>query len=172
MVAVISTKQYNITYGMLLGTSIVTIGILMYYMEYLYAPPAIFLPIRLILPILIISFGIWKYKNDIETPLSWNDALKVGIGIALIAGIIEASWEIILSQYLVPDHMDKMLALQKEGLHQQQNLSEEQIKNSIELSKKLSGPLFTIPLSLIKSLFFGFIISAVAGAIMQNKQKR
>ncbi|MDO4230111.1 MAG: DUF4199 domain-containing protein, partial [Capnocytophaga sp.] len=70
-----------------------------------------------------------------------------------------------------PNFIEKTLEFQRtEMIKSNPNFTENQIEMALEMARKMSSPAFAIPLSIIGSLFFGFIVSLIAGAVMQKKE--
>ena len=117
----------------------------------------------------MIVYAIKAFKKANGGFLTLGEALKVGIGTALIGGLIGVIWTLLLTNVLEPDYMQQVMEVQKEKMLDQ-GLSEEQIEASAEMMEKFSSPLISVAASLIGNLFFGFIISLIGGLIMQKKQ--
>ena len=52
------------------------------------------------------------------------------------------------------------------------NMTDDQLENAIEMSKKFSGFGMISAIIMIMSLFFGFVISMIAGLIMKKTQEK
>ncbi len=165
-----SSKKTIINYGVLLGIATVLMGVLMYLTNSLYEVNWFFVAIGFVLPIAILVLGIKAYKKNNNGFLKLSDAIKIGIGIALISGLIGVVWEQVLTTVLEPDFISTTIEKQKE-IYDNSGVSEAQIEAGIQMTKKLSQPAFAIPLSLIKSIFVGFIISLIAGLVMKKEQE-
>jgi putative effector of murein hydrolase len=50
-------------------------------------------------------------------------------------------------------------------------MSDEQLENAMEMSKKFSGIGMISAIIVIMSLFFGFIVSLIAGLVMKKTQE-
>ena len=51
------------------------------------------------------------------------------------------------------------------------NMTEEQIESSKSMMEKFSSPAITSAIGIIAAAFFGFIISAIAGAVMKKTEE-
>ena len=71
---------------------------------------------------------------------------------------------------LEPEFISKTLETQR-IVQENSGISEAQINAGMQMAEKLMKPAFMIPLSLIKSIFVGFIISLIAGLIMKKEQE-
>ncbi len=167
----ISSKKIITNYGVLLGIATVVLGVIMYVTNVYLDPHWIFSVIGFAILIGVIVYGIKAYKTQNNGYLTLTDGLKIGIGIALIGGIISAIWTLVLTTAIEPEYTQQFLEVQKEKMIEKYpDFSQEQVDQSIEMMEKFSSPYISIAFSIIGSLFFGFIISLFAGLIMQKKQ--
>ena len=166
-----SSKKIIINYGLLLGIISVVLGVVMYITNSHIDPHWIFSVVGTIILIGIITYGIKAFKASNNGYLTLMQALKVGVGIALIGGIMGAIWSFTLTNVIEPDYTQQVLEVQREKIMEQYpDFSEEQIDQSMTIAEKFSSPFVSLALSIIASLFFGFIISLIAGLVMQKKQ--
>lgn len=168
----IPAKKFIINFGVLLGIVSVVLGVIMYVTNAYTDPHWIYSVVSGILLVGIITYGIMSFKKANQGFLSLIDALKVGIGIAVIGGIIGAVWTLLLTNVIQPDFMEQVMEVQKEKLGEKYpDFSQEQLDQSIAMMEKFSNPMITVAFSLIGNLFFGFIISLIGGLIMKNEQE-
>lgn len=70
-----------------------------------------------------------------------------------------------------PDIVNQMNEVQREQMIERfPDMPEEQLNQSLEMTKKFTTPYMLSAFALIWSLFIGFIISLFAGLAMQKKQ--
>ncbi len=165
-----SSKKIIINYGVILGIVSVLLGVVMYVTNVYTDPHWIFSVIGFLILIGVITYGIKAYKTSNNGFLELTDALKVGIGIALIGGIIGAIWTLLLTSVIEPEYTQQVMEVQREKLLENPDMTEAMVDQSIEMMEKFSSPYISIAFSIIGSLFFGFIISLFAGLIMKKKQ--
>ena len=163
-------KSFVLNYGFLLGILTVIMGVVMYVTDAYLNPSIIYSVIGFLLLVVVISMGIKAYKTANNNFLSVGEALKVGIGISVIGGIIGAIWMFLLINYIEPEFMAQMADTQREAVTEMNpNMTEEQLDSVMEMNAKFSSPWIMIAISLVGNLFFGLIISLVAGLVMKNK---
>lgn len=165
------TKKIIINYGILLGIVSVVLGAVLYVTNSYTDPHWIFSVIGFLILIVVIALGLKAYKNTNRGYLTLVDALKIGIGIALIGGVIGSIWTLTLTTVIEPDYTQQVLEAQREKLLENPNMTEEIAEQSIAMMEKFSSPYISIAFSIIGSLFFGFIISLISGLIMQKKEE-
>lgn len=167
-----SAKQVMLNYGLILGFAGILINVAVFAMGKTYDPHWSVMVIGILVTIAVIVMGIKKVKESNNGFLSLGDALKTGLGIALIAGVISVIYTFIFTNYIEPEYFERMAEVQQQKmLEQYPNMSDEQIENAMEMTKKMSGIGMTAAVSLIGSLFIGFIISLIAGLIMKKSEE-
>ena len=109
--------------------------------------------IDLILRVVLITLGIIFFRKSNGNYLTLYEAVKIGIGIALIAGIIIFVGKVISTNFLLPE----------------ENILENNRAASTE--KTLwDSVYFTAALELFINLIIALVISLLAGAIMQKNK--
>ncbi len=165
-----TAKKFVLNYGLLLGIVSVIFGVIMYVTNVYLDPGVIYSAIGFLVLIVIITLGIKAFKTENDGYLSLGEALKVGIGVAVIGGIITAVWSFVLMNYIEPEYMNQIMEVQREKMIEMQpNMTESQLEAASEMTSKMSSPLMIMAFSLIGNLFFGLVISLIAGLIMKNK---
>ncbi|WGH75860.1 DUF4199 domain-containing protein [Tenacibaculum tangerinum] len=120
--------------------------------------------------IALIILGIKKFKADNNGFLTFGQALKVGVGIAVISAVISTIYTLLFTNVIEPDFQAQMMEIQQQAWIDA-GMTDEQIEASEEMAKKFSSPVITVPLAIVVSAFFGFIISAIGGAIMKKTEE-
>lgn len=165
------TKKFILNYGLLFGLASVVLGVVMYVTNAHVQPHWGFAVLTYALFIFFVVWGIRAFKTENEGFLSLGQAIKIGIGIALIAALITSVWSLLLSEVLQPDYMDQMMEVQREAmLEQNPNMTEEQLAMAEEWGSKFQAPWIMIPVSIIGNVFIGLIISLIAGLVMRQKR--
>lgn len=163
-------KKPILNYGILLGIVSIVLGVIMYVTNSHLEPSVIFAIIGFVILAVIISLAIKAFKKDNGGYLSVGEALKVGVGTALVGGLISAVWMLILINFIEPDYMAQVMEVQQEKMVEMNpNMTDAQIKTAMEMSAKFSSPWIITAFAILQSLFFGFIIALVAGLIMKKE---
>ena len=166
----VTAKKFVLNYGLLLGIVSVVFGVIMYVTNEHLDPGIIYTIIGFLILITIITLAIKAFKTENGGFLSLGEALKVGIGAAVIGGIIAAVWSFVLMNYIEPDYMNQLMEVQIEKMIEMQpDMTESQLDTSAEMASKFNSPIMVMAFSLIGNLFFGLIISLIVGLIMKNK---
>lgn len=164
------SKGIIINYGVLLGILSVVLGVIMYVTNAYLNPSFYFSIVSFLIMVVVIVLGIRTYKIANQSYLSLTEALKLGLGIALVGGIIGAIWQLLLMTVIEPDYMMQMADMQREVMLERfPNMTDAQIDDAMAMNEKFSSPWIMMAIAIIGSLFFGFLISLVTGLIMKNK---
>ncbi|HLW14085.1 MAG TPA: DUF4199 domain-containing protein [Flavobacteriaceae bacterium] len=164
-------QKLALNYGLLLGLFSVLLSVVVYSMGSFIEKP-----LWSTIAITFIGFGvtyyaILQYRTQLGGFLTLGQAMKLGVAIALIAGIIASLSNYIFMTYIEPDTVEKMIELGRQQLEESPNaLSDEQIEMSMEMSRKFMQPWLMAAMGILSSVFMGVIYSLVAGLILQKKK--
>lgn len=163
------TGQFALNYGLLVGGVSVIFGIMLYTMDMQYERGIAVQGTQIAILAAGILLGIYQFKKANADFLKISDALKIGAGAALIAGIVGLIYFFVLSNFIQPDYMDQMYEIGKqEALQNNPKLTEEQIDQGIEMQKKFAW--VSYPIILIFNILIGLLVGLVGGLIFK-KQK-
>ncbi len=123
----------------------------------------------IVVAILIYYFGIKEYKLSNANVLSIGKAIKVGLAIAVIGGIISAIYSYVHYEFIYPEFIEmQMETAQEQMIEQNPNMTQEQIDQAMNISSMFMSPGFFSIMSIVGSLFFGLIISLIIGLVMRS----
>lgn len=165
-----NSKGIILNYGLYLGLAGVFIHLIFYATGNLISLGWVSGIIGFIAMIALIILGIKKFKADNGGFLTFGQALKVGVGIAVVSAVISTIYTLIFTNVIDPTIQDQALALQKQAWIDA-GLNDDQIEASEAMAQKMQSPMITVPLAIVVSAFFGFIISAIGGAIMKKTEE-
>lgn len=164
-----SLKKIALNFGVLLALLSIALQVISFVLDAHIDRPWWLTVLQLAISIGVLVYGIKAYKTENAGFLTIGQALKTGVAISLVAGIITVIFNYIFINYIDPDFIQKTLDFSRETMiNDYPNLSEEQIDSSLEISKKLMSPTIMSGIAILSTLFFGFIISLVAGLIMKK----
>ncbi|MEX2349356.1 MAG: DUF4199 domain-containing protein [Flavobacteriaceae bacterium] len=164
-----SLKQIATTYGMLLALLSILVLVVMYVgnIEKSWTISIISFG----LTVLIFVYALKAYKHGNGYYLTLGEALKVGMATAAIGGVVAAIYAYIHYTFIYPEYIDTILdQARMEMSEQSQGMTEEQMEQAIGFTESFTTPFMMATFSLIGTLFFGFIISLVAGLIMKRER--
>lgn len=166
----VNSKSIILNYGLYLGLIGVFIHLIFYATGNLVELGWLSGIIGFIAMIVLLILGIKKFKTENYGFLTFGQALKVGVGVAVISAVITTIYTLIFTNIIEPGFQEQVMELQKQAWIDA-GLNEDQIESSEAMAKKFNSPMITAPLAIVVSAFFGFIISAIGGAIMKKTEE-
>lgn len=164
------TGKFALTYGLLLGAISVIFTFMLYTMDMHYQNewPVIVISIAISLTILII--GMLQFKKANNGFMSFGQALKVGVGISLIGGVIAIIFMLILGNFIDPEMLEKSLDFQKAKLMETTAFTPDQIDSQLEMQRKFTTPTMQILFGLLTSIVSGFIYSLIPALVLKKQE--
>jgi hypothetical protein len=164
-----STRNIALNYGLILGFTTVLISVATYIIDMPLKTGWISGLLGVIVMIALIVLGIKKYKDGNDGYISLVEALKVGIAVALVGGIIGSLYQLVFLSYIDPNYISRVQELQLEQtLEQNPEMSNEQIQMMKDMGSKFSSPWISFAGALIGNLLFGFVFSLIGGLILKK----
>ncbi|MBT8376532.1 MAG: DUF4199 domain-containing protein [Bacteroidia bacterium] len=164
-----SIKSIAYTYGLYLALVSVA-GLIIMYVLSLQKSWTISI-ISIVLSILILVYGIKAYKHANGGLLSVGKAIKVGLAIAVVGGLLSAIYSYVHYSFIYPEFIEMTKeAAYEQMMTQNPNLTDEQANQAMEMQGMFMNPGFFSLMSILSSLFFGLIISLIAGLIMRKDE--
>ncbi len=117
--------------------------------------------------IIFIVLGIKKFKKENDGFLSFGQALKIGVGMAVVSAVITILYTFLFTNVIDPTFQERAMEAQTQAWLDN-GMTEEQVEQSLEVAKKFQTPLITSAMSILFAAFFGFIFSAITGAILKK----
>ena len=166
-----SVKKIALNYGLLLGLASIALSVLTYVMGVHLERPWWASVLGIAIMVLFIVFGLKTFKKDNGGFLSLGEALKVGLAISLIAGILVVIYNYLFMTVIEPDMVNQMLEMTREQmLEQNPDMPDDQMEMALGMTEKFMSPPIMAAIGIIFSLFLGFIISLIAGLVMKQNR--
>lgn len=164
-----SIKKIALNYGILLALLSIVTQVISYVLDVHIDRPLWLTILQIAISVGVVVMGLKAYKTANEGYLTLIQALKIGVAISLIAGIIAVLFNYIFMNYIDPDYIQKAMDFsQEQMIEQNPNMSQDQIDMAMNMSAKFMTPAVMAAFAMISSLFFGFLISLVTGLIMKR----
>ncbi|MFT4669144.1 MAG: hypothetical protein ACI840_002331 [Ulvibacter sp.] len=166
-----SVKKIALPYGLLLSLTTIVISVIVYALGMTYDQPWWQSLLNFVAMIGFIVYGIKAYKHDNESYLSLGEALKTGLAIALVAGLIGAVFSYLFVTVIEPDFAVNMLeATRVKMINNNPEMTQEAMDMALGVTEKMMSPSILVAFSIVGSLFIGFIISLITGLVMKNNR--
>jgi len=164
-----STGQIALTYGALLGFLSIALAVVLYVTNQLLDQNWITGLVGFLIMLGVIVYGQQVFKKANGGFMELKDALKVGLGIALVGSILGAIYNYIFLTVIEPDFINLIIEKQREAMIESQpNMTEAQMNQALELAGKFARPWVQSSIQIIGGIFFGFIISLISGLILKK----
>lgn len=166
----INSKKIIINYGLILGIVSVLLGVISYVMGNLYQPHWSMQVLGFLILIAVIVYGINEFKKTNGGFLKLSQALKIGVGIAVVSAVISILYFIIQVNFIEPNYFENYIDFQREAAFQANpSVTQEQVDAGLEFSKPFMNTGFFVVIQFAMALFFGLIISLIAGLVMKKQ---
>lgn len=163
----VNSKKIILNYGAYLGIASVLISLVVYAMGMAVDRPWQQGIVSFLIMVVILVLGINQFKKENGGFVSWGQAVKVGVGISVISALISIVYNQVFINFIEPDFMTQLYEFEKQKWVDQ-GLLEEQIESATKIFEMMSGPVISSAVGIIAGALFGFIISAIAGAVMKK----
>lgn len=161
------TGKTAMNFGLLTGAIGIVFALMLFSMDMHYERGFAVQGVQLAILAAGVIFGISQFKKANGGFLKLGEALKVGAGVALIAGILGILWFFIFSNFIEPDFMDNMYELGKQqAMADNPQITEEQMDQGIEMQKKFAW--VSYPIILVINIIVGLIVGLIGGLIMKK----
>ncbi|UCE69650.1 MAG: DUF4199 domain-containing protein [Flavobacteriaceae bacterium] len=160
------TGKFSLNYGLILGGLGVIFGLMLFMSDAHTSQSPVNSIISIVMSLGVIFWGILNFRKANEGFLSIGEALKLGAGIALVAGIVSVLYVMILSNVLDPDFPSKVMDARLADVAG--DFTPEQLQQQKEMGLKFWW--FGYPVILIVNIIIGLIIGLVGGLIFKKVQ--
>ena len=161
-------KSTILQFGTMLGIISVAFGLMIYFLDMHYTQETGIGIVSILISIGVIALAQYNFRKENEGYLSLGEALKIGLGVALVSGL---TYQYLLVNFIDPDTISKMMEVTKNKLMDDNpEMSEEQLEQIIGMQEKFTTPGMMVAFGLIGSLFIGFIISLITGLILKRNR--
>lgn len=166
-----SVKKIALNFGLLLALATIGLSVVVYALGMHLDQPWWQSVLNIIFTLTAIVYGLKAYKSEGDGFLTISEALKTGVAITLVAAIIGSAYTYLFVTVIETDFISQYLEkIQENMIADQPQMTEEQLKMSMDITKKMMTPAIMTAMGLIVSLFFGFIISLLAGLVLKQNR--
>lgn len=164
-----NSKKIILSYGTLLGVISITMSIVLYLSNNHLEQNQSYGIISILFILLAIILGIRKFAKT--SALSFGEGLKVGMGIAVLGAVFVTVYNYIFTNYIEPDFINQLAAVQKAAMEKSGELDAQQIAARIEKLKEGANSMIGPAIGIVFQAFLGFVFSAITTVIIGKNQK-
>ncbi|PKA83923.1 uncharacterized protein DUF4199 [Ulvibacter sp. MAR_2010_11] len=166
-----SVKKIALNYGLMMALGTIVVSVIVYVMGMHMEQPWWQSVLNFAIMTAAIVYGLKTFKKEGDGFLSLGDALKTGLAISLVAGLIGSIFTYLFVTVIEPDFVTQMLDVTREKMIENNpQMTNDQVEMAMGMTEKFMSPWIMTAMGLIASLFFGFIISLIAGLIMKQNR--
>jgi hypothetical protein len=166
----VSSKSFMVNNGVILGVISVLVSLVLYATGNHLPPHWSASLVSLIVTIACIVLATKQFKAANGGFLTWGQGVKIGVGVAIVGGLIVVVYQYLFANFIEPNYMAQILEIQNQT-YLEGGMTEEQIEAANAMTASFSSPGIMAGVGIITSAFFGFIISAITGAIMKKSEE-
>lgn len=160
-----------LNYGIIQGLLMVVFAVILYALDMQFQAGILSFVISLAISIAILVLAYKQFKSVNEGFMSLGEAIKIGMGIALIAALISVIYQFVYQQFIDPDYIERLIEYQQQQMVENNpEMTQEQVQMANDMTRKFSGVWTTSAIILIAGLFFGLIYSLIVGAVMKKER--
>ena len=165
----INTKKYILEYGIWTGIASITFAIMLFFLEAHYENSTSTQLINGLIQFSGITIACLAFKKANSNKITWLETRKIGTGISLIIAIIAIIYTLLLTNFIEPDFMNKVLELSYYDTMEQypEALANMDLNQFIETS--MPWTYLTYPFILFFSVLLGFVYSVILGLFIKSK---
>jgi len=164
------TGKYALNYGLLLGAVSVVFAFMLYTADMHYKGGAAVMLISVALMLAAVVFAMIQFKKANNGFMSFGQALKIGVGVCLVGGVIGIIFNQLMANVIDPEMMTKAMEYQKGQLMETTSLTPDQIDGQLEMQKKFTTPSMQIIFGLIFTIIIGFLVSLIPALVLKKQE--
>ena len=154
--------------GLVLGLVLMIVSLIQNVMEMFGSVVFQYLSYIILIAGLILS--IKYYRDQVQNGfISYGQVVGFGVLTALFAGIISAFLMFLYLKFVDGSMIAYIFDKTEQDLYSK-NMSDEQIDSTLAAMKNFTNPGMIAVLAVISNVFFGLIVSLIAGIFMKNEQ--
>lgn len=162
--------KYALNFGILLGVVGIVLALMLYSMDMHYQGGFAVMGISIVVTLVAIVIGMLQFRKANNGFMSMGQAMKVGVGICLIGGIIGILFNQVMSNVIDPEMMNKAMEFQKEQLLANTKMTPDQVDAQMEMGKKFTTPAMQLMFGLVLVVVTAFIYSLIPALILKKNE--
>jgi hypothetical protein len=116
-----------------------------------------------------IAVLMWALKRTAAEGRGWGGQVGAGTLISLIAGVFVIVGSLIFTMVVFPNYFTELAAVQEQMLRTA-GQSEEQIRQTMEMTAKTSTPVMQALFGFLGTVITGIVVSMIIGAFVKAKK--
>jgi hypothetical protein len=163
-----SLLKASMNYGLITGLIVIVYSLILYLLNLTFNQALGYISILLIAVCIYLFTKQYRDKTN-GGNIAFGQAFGLGILIGVFAAVLLSFFSFLQVTYIDPSLINKQLEITQEALLKQ-GMSEDQIEQAINLSKKMMTPGMMFLMSILSFTFFSAIISLITSAILKKNK--
>jgi len=165
----IDIKKYMLEYVTWTGVTLISFAIMLFFLGAHYENSTSTQIINALIQFSGITIACLAFKKANSNTITWGETRKIGTGISLIIAILSIVYTLLLTNFLEPDFMNKVLELSYYDTMEKnpEFLANMSLNEFIDVS--MPWTYLTYPFILFFSVLFGFVYSVILGLFIKSK---
>mgnify|MGYP000002540648 FL=1 len=165
----IDIKKYMLEYGTWTGVTLISFAIMLFFLGAHYENSTSTQIINALIQFSGITIACLAFKKANSNTITWGETRKIGTGISLIIAILSIVYTLLLTNFLEPDFMNKVLEISYYDTMEKnpEFLANMSLSEFIDVS--MPWTYLTYPFILFFSVLFGFVYSVILGLFIKSK---
>ena len=146
-------------YGAILGVLSAIFSFMLYTMDMHYQGGIFVTIVSVVLSTALYAVAMYQFRNANSNLMSFWQGVKIGVGVAVISGIIIVLFNLLLTRVIDPETMTKAMNFQREQLIENTEMTIEQIDAQLEIAQQFQTPAIQAAFGLLFAMFFGLLLT-------------
>ena len=153
--------------GLLLGIALVVISLIVYFID-LTGNKYISYLTMILMGAGVFYLQIQYRDKELHGKMTYGQAFGFAILVVLAAAVISSIFTFILTKFIDPGIIDKILSMQEDTLTKK-GLTSEQIDMAMTMTKRMMTPVWMVIWGLVGMMFWGTILSLITSAFTKKE---
>ena len=163
-------RSFAYKYGMIISIITIAFSLMIHFMDLTYSGSSVPGILNYVVSAACIIIAIVSFRTANGGLLSLGQSVKIGIGTALISGLIGVFYLLIFANVIEPDFVEKYgnEITSKQLVERFPQMTSNQIQEQIDMQAQYFWIIY--PITLISSCFFGLVVGFVTGLFTKRNQ--
>ena len=163
-------RSFAYRYGIIISIITISFSLMLHFMGLTYSGSNVPRIVNLVVTAACIIIAIVSFRTANGGLLSLVQAVKLGIGIALISAIITVIYVILFTNVIEPDFVEKYgnEVTAKKIAEGSPQMASEQIQEQVDMLAQFYWIIY--PITIISSCFYGLVVGVVTGLFTKRSQ--
>ena len=163
-------RSFAYKYGIIISIITIAFSLMIHFMDLTYSGSSVPQIVNYVVSAACIIIAIISFRTANGGLLSLRQSVKIGIGTALVSGLIGVFYLLIFTNVIEPDFVEKFgnEVSAKQLTERFPQMTSDQIQQQIDMQAQFFWMIY--PITLISSCFFGLIVGCLTGLFTKRNQ--